>query len=356
MSRAATSVERCPEKGADPEPGGATSKGSRNNSYVLCGMLSGVITKTICAPFDRIRLLYQVQPMFAQVNANSGQHPGSFKYQGVIRTAQKIIGEEGICGLWRGNLMNTIRGGLCYATKFGINDGAKERLRTLAVLQNWFDLRVERSENPARTKAQNTVILSLLSGASAGMLQKCLSYPLDVMSVRMALGVNTKVLSNNCTYNSIPDCFFKILRSEGIRGFFKGFFPTLCTGVPYVALQMSFFDFYKKKLTAACGFDKEHLNIKQVAFISSLAGSAAGFSALCIVFPGDTVRKRMMNNAISDEKRLYRNARHCVKYIFRNEGILAFYYGLFPSLLKSLPSGALQFVMYEVLKHLMNKP
>ncbi|GIX64962.1 mitochondrial carrier protein, putative [Babesia caballi] len=339
-----------------PSPPSEPAQGrTKSKTYVFCGLLSGVITKSLCAPFDRIRLLYQVQPMFAQVNAGSVSRSGGFKYHGIFRTAQKIIHEEGLTGLWRGNLMNTIRGGICYATKFGMNDGAKERLKSLGVLQRWFDRRVEHSRDRARAGAQNAVFLSFFSGASAGMLQKTLSYPLDVMSVRMALGVNTKVLSTNCTYESIPDCFFKILRSEGIRGFFKGFFPTLCTGVPYVALQMTFFDFYKRNLLAACGLDKDQLNIKQVALISSIAGSAAGFSALSIVFPGDTVRKRMMNNAISSERRLYTSARHCVKSILVKEGITAFYYGLFPSLLKSLPSGALQFLMYETMKHLINK-
>ncbi|ORM41377.1 Mitochondrial substrate carrier family protein A [Babesia sp. Xinjiang] len=309
---------------------------AKNNKYIACGLLSGVITKTICAPFDRIRLLYQIQPMFAQVNIAKQEQPGGFKYRGVLRTAQKIIHEEGLTGLWRGNLMNTTRGGLCYATKFGINDGAKERLQSL-------------------TGVDNGVTLSLLAGASAGVLQKSISYPLDVMSVRMTLGVNTKVLSSNCTYHSIPDCFFKILRSEGIRGFFKGFLPTLCTGVPYVSLQMTFFDFYKRRFMDLFGFEKEKLNIKQVAFVSSIAGSAAGFSALSIVFPGDTVRKRMMNNAISNDYQLYRSSRHCVKTIFRCEGISAFYHGMFPSLLKSLPSGAVQFVTYEVLKHLLKQ-
>lgn len=292
--------------------------------------------------------------MFMQANAESNEAAKSFKYRGVYRTAEKIIQEEGIKGLWRGNMMNTVRGGICYATKFGINDEAKERLNMCTALQRWLLKRVENSSDPARTNAQNNVILSMLSGASAGMLQKSFSYPLDVMSVRMALGINTQVLSTNCSYNGIADCFTKILRTEGVRGFFKGFFPTLCTGVPYVALQLTFFDFYKKRLLASLDYDKDLLNIKQVAFISSLAGSAAGFTALSIVFPGDTVRKRMMNNAISSEKQLYKNARHCIRHIMRKEGVAAFYYGMFPSLLKSLPSGALQFLMYEILKHLMS--
>ncbi|UKJ88941.2 mitochondrial carrier protein [Theileria orientalis] len=323
-------------------------KNKKKHSFVACGLLSGVITKTICAPFDRIRLLYQVQPMFGQYRNDSFQN--GRKYKGVLRTAQKIFNEEGFRGLWRGNLANTIRGGICYATKFGMNDTTREYLKTNSILQTWLRNRAYVSSNRVRAESQNEVLVSLMAGATAGLVQKSLTYPLDLLSVRMALGVNTKHLSTS-TYTGIFDCFSQILKTEGVMGFYKGFSPTMVTGVPYVALQLSFFEFYRKKMREYCS-KKDSLSIKQIAFMSSLAGSAAGASALFIVFPGDTVRKRMMNNAISSENRLYRNSVCCMKYIIKNEGILAFYHGLFPSMLKSLPSGAIQFLMYEVLKHI----
>lgn len=38
----------------------------------------------------------------------------------------------------------------------------------------------------------------------------------------------------------------RIKASEGLRGFYKGFGPTLLTGVPYVSLQMTFFELYNR--------------------------------------------------------------------------------------------------------------
>lgn len=324
-------------------------KKRKKRSFVVCGLLSGVITKTICAPFDRIRLLYQVQPMFGQYRSEGA--PNEKKYRGVMRTAQRIFNEEGLKGLWRGNLANTIRGGICYATKFGMNDTTREYLRTNSLVQSWLRKRSSGSANHRRADSQNEVLLSLIAGGTAGLVQKSLTYPLDLLSVRMALGVNTKHLST-CTYTGIFDCFRQIFKTEGVPGFYKGFFPTMVTGVPYVALQLSFFEFYRKKMHQLLAEKGDKLSMKQVAFMSSVAGSAAGASALLLVFPGDTVRKRMMNNAISSQNRLYRDSIYCIRYILRNEGILAFYHGLFPSMLKSLPSGAIQFLMYEVLKHI----
>lgn len=86
--------------------------------------MSGMLTKTACAPFDRIRLLYQVQPMFA----NKVGRGNNRKYKGILNTAHVILREEGVVGLWRGNMINTVRGGVCYATKFGVTDITRELL------------------------------------------------------------------------------------------------------------------------------------------------------------------------------------------------------------------------------------
>lgn len=45
---------------------------------------------------------------------------------------------------------------------------------------------------------------------------------------------------------SIWSAVKRIHSTEGVRGFYKGFGPTLLTGVPYVMLQMTFFELYKR--------------------------------------------------------------------------------------------------------------
>ncbi|SIO73723.1 Mitochondrial transporter (putative) [Babesia microti strain RI] len=303
--------------------------------YIFCGLMSGMLTKTACAPFDRIRLLYQVQPMFA----NKVGRGNNRKYKGILNTAHVILREEGVVGLWRGNMINTVRGGVCYATKFGVTDITRELLDG-----------IDKNGSPGSFN-------SVIAGAVAGLIQKSISYPLDVVSVRMALGINTSNLNKECTYRGIFNCVSQIYNREGLCGFFKGFAPTICTGIPYIALQMGLFDFYKRKFKSILEpvESDENLwsNVKNLAIISSLSGSLSGFSALLIVFPGDTVRKRMMNNAISNQNRLYKNSLDCFRTILRSEGVLAYYHGLFPSLLKSIPSGAIQFVSYEIFKHII---
>eukprot|EP00920_Eleutheroschizon_duboscqi_P000649 GHVT01001800.1.p1 GENE.GHVT01001800.1~~GHVT01001800.1.p1 ORF type:complete len:179 (-),score=61.17 GHVT01001800.1:941-1477(-) len=88
---------------------------------------------------------------------------------------------------------------------------------------------------------------------------------------------------------------------------------------------------------------------------SSLSGSLAGVLAQTAVFPGDTVRKRMMANGVDGRRRLYSSSFDCVAKMWKREGALSFYSGLRPCVLKAVPSGALQFGIYELCKGLFRR-
>lgn len=90
--------------------------------YAASAMMAGVVTKSTCAPLERIRLLYQVQGMFQRSSIEN------VKYQSLIHTAKTIFNEEGLVGFWRGNGTNMIRAAVVYAVKFGTNDTIKERM------------------------------------------------------------------------------------------------------------------------------------------------------------------------------------------------------------------------------------
>ena len=165
------------------------------------------------------------------------------KYRGVSEALRLVIREEGLQGLWKGNGVNAMRAAACYAIKFPANDLAKGALGT----------RSGSSKN-------NSLGSLLLAGAIAGSLQKTFSYPLDFLSVRIAIGINASALgrpepltdasagrnSNVKGYEGIRDCVKRVWRLEGPRGFFKGYSLAILSGVPYVMLQMAFFDVAKK--------------------------------------------------------------------------------------------------------------
>ncbi|KMZ79590.1 mitochondrial carrier protein [Plasmodium vivax India VII] len=450
-------------------------KKRNKNTILVCGLVSGLVTKTLFAPFDRIKLFYQIQPMFhhykergkddskgkkkkritsskslllsgvdqsasiqtgtiesdlkrkrlaqnenvhlrnlkntinqiihnifkkilhshqnrTNINNVSNNYPllninyhvkhalrsksiclsratlsasQPVKYQSIIQSFLFIMKEEGILGLWKGNLINTVRGGIVYSAKFGTNDLIKEKYKkkkkddsaALEVFPKGLTTKNDAKKNDQLVRKNFNYYESVIAGYASGIIQKTLSYPLDLLSIRVALGINEKYLRNsNSMFNqkkSILGIIREINSNEGFAGFFKGYLPTLLTGVPYVTLQMLFFDFYKNIFQNY--FPHKSNSLSSVAIYSSVAGSLSNLSSLVIVFPGDTVRKRMMNNGIDNKNYIYKNTIHCIKNIYHCEGVRNFYYGLFPSMLKSIPSGAIQFMSYEILKHMMSQ-
>ncbi|KAI4837047.1 mitochondrial carrier protein [Plasmodium brasilianum] len=289
------------------------------------------------------------------------------KYQNIMQSFLFIIKEEGILGLWKGNLINTLRGGIVYSAKFGTNDIIKERYkkkkkkkeekRVDILIKSATNKKSDTNNSVKKNEQKFNYYESVIAGYASGIIQKTISYPLDLLSIRVALGVNEKYLRNNNTLLYKKKSIFNIIReisiNEGITGFFKGYVPTLLTGVPYVTLQMLFFDFYKNIFQNY--FPHTSNSLSSIAFCSSVSGSLSNLSSLIIVFPGDTVRKRMMNNGIDNKNYIYKNTFHCIKNIYYLEGLRNFYYGLFPSMLKSVPSGAIQFMSYEILKYMISQ-
>lgn len=244
---------------------------------LVSAAVSGLVTKTACAPMDRLRLLYQVQGMLRHSQEHQRRAPSPTakegasvfqasrardinKYGGIVDALRVVVKEEGIRGLWKGNGVNAMRAAACYAIKFPANDLAKRALGDRSSKHG-------SSSAVSRSSDGSSLISLLLAGAIAGSLQKTLSYPLDLLSVRIAVGVNASALGRagsshaaascgsssisktgcgNEGYRGVLDCAKRVWLLEGPRGFFKGYSVTLWSGVPYVMLQMTFFDLSRR--------------------------------------------------------------------------------------------------------------
>jgi solute carrier family 25 protein 42 len=66
-------------------------------SLLICGAIAGATAKTVTAPIDRVKILYQV-------NAER-----AFTLAKAAKTTTKIFNNTGIAGLWRGNMASMYR-------------------------------------------------------------------------------------------------------------------------------------------------------------------------------------------------------------------------------------------------------
>lgn len=61
-------------------------------------------------------------------------------------------------------------------------------------------------------------------------------------STCLCTGTKSQAENAGVIYKGIVDCGMSTFRMEGIRGVYKGMIPSMLAGVPYVGLQMTFYD------------------------------------------------------------------------------------------------------------------
>lgn|SRR6218665_309401 len=89
------------------------------------------------------------------------------------------------------------------------------------------------------------------------------------------------------------------------------------------------------------------------AMESLVCGSGAGLCAKVAVYPLDLAKKRLQiqgfsyGRVVTGHSRAYRGFVDCLRSIAVNEGVLAMYKGLSPSILKAVVTAGLHFCTYE---------
>lgn len=263
---------------------------------VFAGALSGCVTKTAVAPLERAKILLQMQAMSLE--------PG--KYRGIWHALRSVYATEGLRGLWKGNGANVARVVPVYGLKFGLNDHFKA----------WI-MPVAEGSSPPFGKL-------LLAGVLAGLVQQCATLPLEVARTRLTMGA---ALKPPMIYRGITDCFRRMVVSEGWTSLYKGFTATILSGVPFVALQLTFFGVsvsgsggvgwvrFSAHPPPTAPRPRQVLKAeipkgsdgKPSLLWMMPAGMVASILAQLIAYPGDTVRKLMIVNGAAGQTRAYRN-------------------------------------------------
>ena len=246
------------------------------------------------------------------------------KYRGVLGTMRQVVKEEGFLSLYKGNGANVLRVVPVYSLKFMFNDAFRDL--------------VKQGDEPLSFSGL------ILSGTMAGLFQTCVTYPLETVRTRLTLGIGLGV-----KYNGILDVFRTTIRTEGVAGLYKGLGPTILTGSPYVGLQMSFYELFKRNSPE----EIENQVLAQQLYKLS-CGAFAGLIAQTITYPGDTVRRRMQTNGMNGEPKVYRNSFDCTLKMIRNEGARSLFSGITANLVRCLPGAAIQFWAYDLLKSVLN--
>lgn len=180
------------------------------------GGVGGTIGQALASPFFMLR--NQLQSASVEKIAVGYQH----KHEGFFAAFQKIYKAHGVAGLYRGVLVTVPRGMMGSGTQIATFGATKDYL--------------QRSHSDI-----DETLISLISGATAGTAMAIAMNPTDVISTRL-YNQGVSASGKGIYYSGVIDCFLKILKAEGIAGFYKGFWPHYIRIGPHSALVLLFFD------------------------------------------------------------------------------------------------------------------
>lgn len=163
-------------------PHGNRPSGDISNS-ILCGAVAGIAAKTAIAPIERLKMRFQVSSE-------------RFSWRKFALRGKEVLKREGLFSLWKGHSTTILRVAPYSGFSYAFHD----------LSENLFKSMLQVDRLPAFYK--------FLAGSIGGFGGTLLTYPLDVLRVRLALGVS-----------------WKSSLQQG--GFFQGLSPTLLGIIPY---------------------------------------------------------------------------------------------------------------------------
>ena len=149
-----------------------------------------------------------------------------------------------------------------------------------------------------------------------------------------------------------------LYQQKGLAGFYAGAFPALIQIVPYMGLNFAIYDWLTTPTrTTEPSNNNMTKNSSGSVVSSAYAGSISGALSKLVVYPLDTVKRRLQAQALvlstdgissnNHFHQCYRGMWDCFVTIYRREGYAAFYRGMVPSVLKTTISTSLSFALYR---------
>ncbi|KAK3160775.1 hypothetical protein QOZ80_1BG0064300 [Eleusine coracana subsp. coracana] len=177
--------------------------------------------------------------------------------------------------------------------------------------------------------------------------------PLDVICQRLMV----QGLPGMPTYRGPLDVINKVVRTEGVRGLYRGFGITMLTQSPASALWWSSYGSAQHAIWRSLGYgndsQKKPSQSEYVA-VQATAGTIAGACSSIITTPIDTIKTRLqvMDNYGSGRPSVMKTTR----LLLDEDGWRGFYRGFGPRFLNMSLWGTSMIVTYELIKRLSVKP
>lgn len=295
---------------------------------IFYGSLAGIVGKYIEYPFDTVKVRLQSQPDHLPL-----------RYSGPLDCFRQSIKSEGFLSLYRGISAPLVGAAAETSSVFFFENLGREALYRTSL---WP--REERLSLPALW----------LTGALSGFFASFILTPIELVKCK------TQAPASGNGAASIPlrplSVMRHVYRLEGLRGFWHGQLGTLiresggCSAW-FGAKETVTSIFYRLKTRRVTTPEEEKIILSQSLPLwqQAVAGASAGISYNFLFFPADTVKSRMQTVALGDltQRRTFWGEGTT---LWQNYGLRGLYRGCGITCLRSAPSSAFIFIVYDGLK------
>ncbi|KAF8895720.1 mitochondrial carrier domain-containing protein [Gymnopilus junonius] len=307
----------------------------------LAGGVAGCVAKTVVAPLDRVKILFQAS------NPDYQKYAGT--WTGAFRAVKEINKQQGVRGLFQGHSATLLRVFPYAAIKFMAYDQVHYLLMP--------------------TREQETNLRRFLAGAISGTLSVFCTYPLEVVRVRMAFQTRRRdqTVANHrpsfldtaryiyhegtASLDSQPrvSSSRNLLERHPILKFYRGFTVTVLGMIPYAGVSFLSWGFLRSVFVQPTETGR-----KKATPLADLAiGAVSGAISQTASYPFEVTRRRMQVGGITRPDRWLRWG-ETVKSIWQTSGWRGFYVGLSIGYLKIIPMTAVSFTVWQNGKRMLN--
>mmetsp|Transcript_91658 Transcript_91658/g.163129 ORF Transcript_91658/g.163129 Transcript_91658/m.163129 type:complete len:443 (-) Transcript_91658:147-1475(-) len=313
-----------PDLRHSPSPAHESSSSGPSSSSIFCaGAFSGIMSRTLTAPLDRIKVMLQAgnaPTLEGQAAPHRWENRGKTGGR-VIGATRAILTDGGIRAFWQGNGANVIKVMPESAVKFLVYDKVK------AFMSN--------------SGFQLPVSERLLAGSVAGCVSQLAVYPLDVIKTRMAV-------SPVATYTGIYHCIQSTVVHEGPWALYKGIGPALMAIVPACGIDLAVYNTLKANYSERAM--QEGLPEEMPIALSLCYGAVSATCGAVVAYPLTVLRTRLAVQGMPGRPVKYVGVTDCALKIWRKSGPAGLYRGLTPALAKTVPAVSIGWGAFEAAK------
>ncbi|KAK0657649.1 mitochondrial carrier domain-containing protein [Cercophora newfieldiana] len=296
---------------------------------ITYGSIAGVVGKYIEYPFDTVKVRLQSQPDHLPL-----------RYKGPLDCFRQSIRSDGVLGLYRGISAPLVGAAIETSSLFFF-----ERIGREAVYALGFSSRDTPLPLPALW----------FTGAFSGAFTSFLLTPIELVKCKIQVP-ETEAGVVKAPLKPIP-VIRDIFRHQGLIGFWHGQLGTLIREAGGCAAWFGSKETASKLLRdwnerhAATPAEIERMREEALPlWQQAVAGATAGMSYNFLFFPADTVKSRMQTTPIGGGGGKNRSFGEETRALWRQAGIKGFYRGCGITVLRSAPSSAFIFMVFDGLK------